>query len=299
MLRFLILTSLRLLIAFTGIGLLISKAWGWPEYASPELYVVYTVLSVQPPNPFMLTNMAGSYEQSQLTWNKGIIIAAACSPDGRTFAFLTDTAHLYVINQSGIEYDQSLDQNSYVLAVADNGTSAVYGPSAGITVFPLTGKSYFVPQPDSLNYTEVKISSSGFSLWPDDSAGGIKLVSPENKTVFELPQSEGALFPKWLTSEQIFAYAYWDVDTQSQAITDLSSQKTVRFHNHTISFGIFSPDATQEVFDTVDTHYKPQLFSVNALDGENQQQLTHDAGEYQIPICFLTFRPQMLIADTQ
>ena len=45
MLRFITLFILRLSILVCGLGFLVSHAWGWSEYASPELYVVYMSMS--------------------------------------------------------------------------------------------------------------------------------------------------------------------------------------------------------------------------------------------------------------
>ncbi|MEP7293920.1 MAG: hypothetical protein ABI835_19185, partial [Chloroflexota bacterium] len=96
MLRLLAPLSLGILTGFFVIGALIFRAWGWSEYASDELYLAYTLLTPEQPYPRILMNTADSHEQSQLTWNNGTIIALACSPDGHSLAFLTDTAHLYV-----------------------------------------------------------------------------------------------------------------------------------------------------------------------------------------------------------
>src|SRR5258707_7597405 len=102
MLRFWITVSLLLTVVFTGIGLMVSKAWGWSEYASPELYLVSASL----PDNYFITNTDGSDKPEKLVWNRGTITTIGCSPNGNTFAFLTDRVHLYVLTSNGISYDK-------------------------------------------------------------------------------------------------------------------------------------------------------------------------------------------------
>ncbi|HVU13858.1 MAG TPA: hypothetical protein VHD90_21420, partial [Phototrophicaceae bacterium] len=151
MLRFLIFTSLRLLIAFTGISLLICKQWGWSEYASPELYVVYS----QGENGDYLINMSGNDEPERLAPKIDSIFALACSPDGRRLAVLTTTLHhydphLYVISPSGIEYEKFFGENQlfdmlnsysfFDMSIANDGTVALPLPApTSPTLTNLTG----------------------------------------------------------------------------------------------------------------------------------------------------------------
>ncbi|MBI1255997.1 MAG: hypothetical protein GC204_00870 [Chloroflexi bacterium] len=107
MLRFWVMVSLLLTTVFTGIGLLVSRAWGWSEYASDELYLVYSYLDYHYDIQYFIVNADGSDTPKKLTWNDGFILRMGCSPDGKTFAFATKAHHLYVLTNSGLSYDRS------------------------------------------------------------------------------------------------------------------------------------------------------------------------------------------------
>ena len=118
MLRFLISISLCLLIVFTGIGALLSRQWGWSEYASSELYLAYQ--DVSQPASFFLTDANGSDQQWKLSSKAGTLAALNCSPDGRTLAFLTASGHLYVVSQAGLLYDRVLGQGYDAIAASND-----------------------------------------------------------------------------------------------------------------------------------------------------------------------------------
>ena len=91
-LRLLLRISLYLLIVFTLIGVLISREWGWNEYASDELYLVYSQITDD--LHYSIINTDGGENGEELTWQEGTITALDCSPDGRTLAVLIESAHI-------------------------------------------------------------------------------------------------------------------------------------------------------------------------------------------------------------
>jgi len=87
MLRLLTAFSLVIWTAFVGIGLLISQQWGWSEYASPQLYVVYYQTSPQRPYHFYMVDASGSGDQWAFRAKSGTLSSLNCAPDGRTLAY--------------------------------------------------------------------------------------------------------------------------------------------------------------------------------------------------------------------
>src|SRR5215213_348017 len=108
MLRFMLGVSLSLLIVLTGIGLVLAHPWGWSEYTSDTLYVVYAQMTDGVPSPFFLSSIDGSHQQWQLMAQVGTLKTVSCSPDGRTLAYLTESGHLHVVNRAGEVYDRKL-----------------------------------------------------------------------------------------------------------------------------------------------------------------------------------------------
>src|SRR5579871_3402962 len=168
MLRFLIISALCLTIVFSGISLLISKVWGWSEYASPELYVVYQQWIGMPPFPYFLVDADGSGQKWKLTMENEQPKDLNCSPDGRTLAFLLKK-HLYVVNSSGIIYDQEL-KTGYEVVGVNNSQDAylswlyAYRQHGDLSIVDAT-HSDAIPLPDQDNYTNLQVSSSGMVLW--------------------------------------------------------------------------------------------------------------------------------------
>ena len=85
MLRFWITVSLCLLIIFTGIGLAVSKAWGWSEYASDTLYIV-AFERTSSHSSFVLVNADGS-GQKRISFFGGRSATPEWSPRGDQIAF--------------------------------------------------------------------------------------------------------------------------------------------------------------------------------------------------------------------
>src|SRR3954464_3937366 len=125
MLRLLIAVSLPLLIVFTGIGLLLSRQWGWSEYASDALYVVYYTGS-QGGIRYFIVNADGHGDSAPLTWNEETITALGCSPDGRTFAIFTHARHLYVLTSAGLAYDKQTTRPYDDVRVQNDQTVSLY-----------------------------------------------------------------------------------------------------------------------------------------------------------------------------
>src|SRR5690349_5945788 len=117
MLRFLAPFVARLLILIVGIGLMVSRAWGWNEYVSPESYVVYYQLN-QGKTHYFVVNADGRSASELLSWNDGGISSLDCSPDGRTFAFLSGGSHVYVMNRTGLIHDSAEDARYRTVNVA-------------------------------------------------------------------------------------------------------------------------------------------------------------------------------------
>ena len=175
MLRFVTLVFLRLLIIVTGIGLLVSRAWGWSEYASPELYVVYFQL-IQGKTQYFIVNSDGSSAGQPLNWNDGGITSLDCSPDGRTFAFLTNSGHVYVMTASGLVHDSPEDTRYTTVNVANDGTTALFDPAGARLLINQRVVDLSTPDREGNAYDRVDISAQGLVLWIQDFAN-IQVVS--------------------------------------------------------------------------------------------------------------------------
>jgi len=293
MLRFLTALSLGLALVFTGIGLMLSRQWGWSEYASNQLYVIYGQLNNATVSPFFEVNAAGNSDPEPLMVRDGTLMALNCSPDGRTLAFLTVSGNLTVINQSGVIYNRALGQGYDALTTANNGTVAVTQKVYGIVrVISPNGSSLPAP-PDHIAYDPIKITSAGDTLWSHTAQGGIKLLAPSGETTLTVAPSASS--PVWLAGEQMFTFANANGSVDSTGgMVDSARQLVVPLHHSIIPNGLLSPDASVEVVRYVEggsSH--EQLYLVDPLTSQPKQQLTHDEN-FHIPICFLTFRPHML-----
>ncbi|MEO8392206.1 MAG: hypothetical protein ABI700_04360 [Chloroflexota bacterium] len=305
MLRFWITVSLLLTIIFTGIGLLLSRQWGWSEYASDELYVVYSAL-VDSDKLYFIVNANGSSKSETLKSTQGTITAVNCSPDGRTLAFLTDAMHLYVVTSTGLIYDKLINRIYANLTVANNGTVVYFQNTDAFRVdanhaeqLVLPGGDY--PRGSTSYYDYVGVSSQRFELWssPPD---GVQVVSPTGQilsTIFH------ANVEQLWTSERIFTYFFYPTTFSGDALNsgrylfDTSTEHAFRLSELT-PFSLFSPDGTLEatagVVDGQQVH--DQIVVVDPFKPIGSgRQLTHDLDTTFALVCFLTFRPQMLLAD--
>ncbi|MEO8392208.1 MAG: hypothetical protein ABI700_04370 [Chloroflexota bacterium] len=293
MLRFLTAVSALLLIVLTGIGLMLSRQWGWSEYTSPELYLLYAQDTDKTPDPFFVIDIQSS-AQSPLAPQDGALQAASCSPDGRTLAYLNVSGHLYVVNQAGEIYDRKLGPGYDAVDLANNGVAAVARTDAGIVLVVTPDDSYPPLPPDHIAYDPIKIISSGATLWSHTAQGGIKLLAPSGETTLILPPS--ATSPNWLASEQLFTFEDFDGGTGSAGgMVDTARQQVVHIRHSNLPLGILSPDSRIQVvrFVAANTNHE-QLYLVDPLSSQPKKQLTNDDVFHQ-PICFLTFRPTVLI----
>src|SRR5664279_2822140 len=200
MLRFLGLFALRLLAALAVVCVLIAHQWGWSEYASPELYVVYyqfTNGQIQ----YYIANADGSSPGVKLSWQGGGISKLDCSPDGRTFAFLTDTRHLYQMTSAGIVYDSAEDQMYTTVNVADDGTTALFDPAAGKLLVNARGIDLSEPNQSNHDLDRIDISAQGLLLWTRD-FNDIQVVSLATGQV--VPYVSHGYSGQWFASGQIF-----------------------------------------------------------------------------------------------
>jgi hypothetical protein len=300
MLRLLTAFVVVLTLVFAGIGLLFSRAWGWSEYASNELYVLYARsldgVSKEVPPPYLLVNTDGSGDQWQLGAQTNLLMTVSCSPDGRTLAYLTSDGQLTVANESGIVYQKNVGAGYDALDAANNGTVAVSQTATGISlIVSAQGNTIPVP-PDHIAYDPIKVASSGVTLWSHTAQGGIKLLSSSGETKLSL--APNASSPAWLAGEQLFTYTTYDSASFPQGgIVDPAHAMVTQVRRSLFQFGLLSPDARSVVVQFVlgDRRDHEQLYLVDPLTSRPQQQLTDD-DFFHLPVCFLTFRPAMLIS---
>ena len=304
MLRFWLTILLLLTALFTGIGLAISKAWGWPEYASDELYVAYaSYMGIT--SYFTVKVDDVSDDGEQLTWDKGEITALDCSPDGRTLAILTDTGHVGIVTTAGMVENTPEDQGYDQVSVANDGTIALFNMETGALRIGTTTMNLPVPaQQISDNF--IDMASQGFALWQTGTEDTELLSLATGQPVMSLPFTSGG---QWLASENIFAFSYGlfaDEDAgkiPAWYLADATTHETVRINEWSIS-SPFSPDGSQTANVVIldGPQQREQIGVFGTFDPHDFAQarvLTSNQDISHFPLCFLTFRPTMLIADTQ
>ena len=302
MVRFVSLMIVRMLIFLSGVGLLVSHAWGWNEYASAELYVVYFQLIEGKPHYFIVST-DGSSASEPLNWNEGGIATLDCSPDGRTFAFLSGSSHAYVLNRAGLVDDRPADARYTTINVANDGTLALFDPTD--TRLLINDRLIDLATPDRTGsaFDRVDISAQGLVLWMQDFED-IQLVSLATGSV--LPTVPHGYSGQWNTSGQmiIFADQVTDADGNwmhgGQYLLDLATRRVARIGDWTLSSPL-SPDNTKVAVAVPITHlnHNTAQVAVFSIFGDPQRiLLTHDTQTASQPVCFLTFRPQMLIAGS-
>lgn len=297
MFRILGFLSLRLLIVFGGVGLLVSHAWGWSEYASPELYVVYFQLA-RSGNSYFIVGVNDDSTSERITAPDDAIRAVDCSPDGRIFTVLTMSNHLYVIDSNGLRSDTMEAGDYTTVDVANNGAVALFQADIGRLIFD--------SQPVNLRQDlsghaldRVDITSQGLMLWNRDFRDIRILALANGEAVGGIDNGYSG---EWLASEHMYTFAsvVLTVDgiitSGGQYIADLASQRVVRIGGWTMSRPI-SPDGTRVAAAIGGSDYPlAQIVVYDLFTNDHRVRLTHDATVASQPICFLTFRPQMLIA---
>nr|AUN37651.1 hypothetical protein [uncultured bacterium] len=300
MLRVWMRAGLVLMALFTGIGLVVSKAWGWSEYASDDLYVVYaSYMGIT--SYFSVKVNDAPDEGALLTWDKAEITALDCSPDGRRLAILTDTGHVGIVTAAGMVENTPEDQGYDQVSVANDGTVALFNMETGDLRIGTTTMNLPVPaQQISDNF--IDMASQGFALWEKgvDDTELLSLASGE--VVLSLPFTGGG---QWLASENIFAFNYGlfsDEDAGKPSgwyLADAATHETVRINEWSIS-SPFSPDGTKTanvvILDGLQQREQIGVFGAFAPhDFAQARVLTSNPDISHFPLCFLTFRPQRLI----
>jgi hypothetical protein len=290
----------RLLILITGIGLLVSRAWGWSEYESHASYVVYFQLK-QGKTQYFVVNGDGSSPGESLSWNGGAITSLDCSPDGRTFAFLSG-GHVYSMTEAGIVRDRPADARYTTVNVADDGTIALFDPVDARLLINDRLINLATPDRKGNAFDRIDISAQGLVLWMQDFTT-IQVVSLATGVV--TPYISRGYSGQWSANGQMIIFADQVTDIEGTALyggqylMDLATQRVVRIGDWTLSSPL-SPDSTKVAVAVPITSLKHiAQVAIFSVFGDHQRLLlTHDSTTASQPVCFLTFRPQMLIAGS-
>ena len=301
MLRFVAHFFLRLLIIVTGIGFFVSRAWGWSEYTSPELYVIYYQL-IQGKTQYFIVNSDGSRPGEGLSWNDGGIGSLDCSPDGRTFAFLTSSGHVYAMTSVGLIHDRLEDPHYTTVNVANDGTLALFNPNDSRLLINQRVIDLSTPDRTGNAFDRVDISAQGLVLWTQDFEN-IQVVSPATGSV--VPYLAHGYSGQWNSTGQMIVFSdqltdyegMWEA--RGQYLMDVATRRIVRISDWTVNSPL-SPDNTQvaAAVPLLGYDHKAQVEVFSVFDDQRRLLLTHDANNGSQPVCFLTFRPQMLIAGS-
>jgi hypothetical protein len=293
MLRVWVIFALLLTAIFMGIGLVVSKPWGWSEHASDALYLVYWQAKPQPPYPYFMVNTADGAERWELTDKSETIIRLNCSPDGRVMAILTDLANLYVFNDAGVIYKRALRQSYWRLNVANNGSVILFKEDTGVFSVDAVNPERMLASPYGEKNDDADISSSGLTLWTNSRNNNVKIVSPTGEVATLLLQGYST---QWLASEQLFTFYNNNVYPSRRYLVDIATQNVAMLKDSGL-FDLFSPDGTKRAIGYQEGSTE-QIWFTNGLSIDQVQQLVDYKNGIYAPICFLTFRPQMLLADS-
>jgi hypothetical protein len=301
MLRFLAFLSLRLAVCLVLFGVLIARAWGWSEYASPALYVVYTQI-INGRNAYFVINANGESAGEALIGNDGRISTVDCSPDGRVLALLSERRQLSVVSEPGTVEQMLTDRDYTTVNVADNGTVALFDPEAGWLRVDRAEIDLSTPDGEAHPLDRVDISPQGLVLW-NQHFRSIEVVTPATGAVVAAVPSGYA--GVWLASGQMFTFYDIDADVSGfvrdggQYVMDVPMQKIVRVGGWTMTRPL-SPDGRQVAAAVVPGgRQRTQVLVYDLFTNANRRQLTFDPAVASQPICFLTFRPAGLIAANE
>ncbi len=299
MLRLLALFALVLLIALFGFGWVIARPWGWNEYASPALYVVYYQVGGQH-NPYFIVNADGDVSSQSLASAEGSFVQVDCSPDGRSFAALTDTGHVYVARSDGSSDERSINPIFTTVSVADDGTVALFDPSddrllIGGKTITLTSSGH---QPNE--FDRIDISAQGQLLWMRD-FNDIQVVSLANGSV--APYVPHGYQGQWFDNGRMITYddnmtdAIGDGIYGGEYLMDIGTQMVVKIGDWDLTRPI-SPDGTKIAapLPITGVTQRAQVVVYDLFTNANRHILTHDSAHASQPVCFLTFQPQSLIS---
>lgn len=308
MLRVLVLAMVGLTAGFAVVAGLLSREWGWSEYASDELYVVY-FQSVDGEIQFFIINTNDTDQGEPLSFKEDEIRAVGCSPDGRVFAFYLSTGYVYVINSVGIIYDQPTgdfdDFYSFFLRMPITNSAEIV-------------RNLAIGNPES-DHTEVLLINAADDVRrmppdPEGSYSGVPLLLSRDYLLwhleprgFQIILRDGSLImsssighPRnWLASEQIFYFN--NERDRTVYIMDIPTQKIVPLPTNWELFpSALSPDGTMAlVAAPPNTDSAPsQVIIAETVSRRVIRELTHSP-DGASPLCFLTFRPEMLIDQSQ
>jgi hypothetical protein len=297
MLRFLALLTLRAALCLALLGVLIVRAWGWNEYASPELYVVYyQILGSR--NAYFLVDANGERPGEALVLPEGGRATLDCSPDGRTLAVLTEN-QLVVMNAAGVVQQTPVDQTYTTVNVADDGTVALLDAPAGWVRVNDAEITLTAEDAEKYPLDRVDVAVGGLILW-NQHFSRIDVVTPDRQQVLaSVPRGNSGT---WLPSSQIFTFYNLETDRDGAAtgggqyVMDIEHYRTVKVGGWVVSRPL-SPDGRQVAAALVSRGSSlVQVVVYDLFTDANRRQLTFDAQVASQPICFLAFRPEALLS---
>lgn len=295
MLRFLALLTLRAALCLALLGVLIVRAWGWSEYASPQLYVVYYQL-LNSRNAYFLVDANGERSGEALTLPDGGRATLDCSPDGRTLAVLTEN-QLIVVNAAGVVQQIPVDQTYTTVNVADDGTVALLDAPAGWLRVNNAEIDLTSADGERFPLDRVDVAAGGLILW-NQHFSRIDVVTPDRQQVLaSVPSGHSGT---WLPSAQLFTFydLLTDRDGNAQSsgqyVMDMRVQRAVKVGGWSLSRPL-SPDGRQVAAALVSSSGLAQVVVYDLFTDANRRQLTFEPVASQ-PICFLAFRPEALLA---
>jgi WD40 repeat protein len=300
MLRFLVSMLLRLLAGFFAAGLLLFRAWGWNEYVSPELYVVYYQLAPAGVQYFIVSTDGG--DRARLAWEGEPPAKLDCSPDGRTLAFLTGDAHLYVTTSAGLLYERAEPEMYTTVSVANDGTSALFDAATGKLRLDSREIDLNTPDKPVNRLDRYDISAQGLVLRNRN----FQDIQVTSLTTGEQIASVGRAFSgEWLASGGIFVFSNLVTSIDGIAIgggtyvMDMGHQVIHQIGTWVLSRPL-SPDGTRVAAALTSrlSGGTVQVFVYNLFGSSALAQLTDDPSVASQPLCFLTFKPEILTNDT-
>lgn len=297
MLRFLTLLSLRAVLCLALVGVLLVRAWGWSEYASPELYVVYYQI-LGSCNAYFLVNANGEHPSEALALPDDERAVLDCSPDGRTLAVLTER-QLVVVNAAGMMQQTPVDHRYTTVNVADDGTVALLDAPAGRVRVNDAEITLTAADAERYPLDRVDVATSGLILW-NQHFSRIDVVTPDRQQV--LASVANGHSGTWLPAAPLFTFYNLETDRDGAAtgggqyLMDIVHQRTVKVSGWVVSRPL-SPDGRQVAAALVSRGSSlVQVVVYDLFTDANRRQLTFDAQVASQPICFLAFRPEALLA---
>lgn len=253
-----------------GAGQLAHRARAQDNDEPPERYSVYVNWQADRGDfDYYLVGVDGNVEQ--LGWADGGIKRLTCSPDGNTFAFLTNDWQLYVAHDDGIVYQQALEPSVYYgLTVANDGTVIQFDQRYTADGSRPLVRPDFASHNIPFGFDIVNMTSSGASVWSNSDQRGVALVAPTGEILMISPFGYGVRISQ---SERFFTYTEIYPPGMKQGpgsfLVDVSNGQRVQIPSAVSGLLPFRHPANPVI-----EHRELQFFE-----------------------CNLSFRPQMLLAD--